>query len=352
MTRIVAAPNALKGTISAPDAARQIAEGVRQAVPDADVVELPVADGGDGTREVLALALGGATHELEVEDALGRPVRACWSRLPDGSAVIDVASASGLARLKDSERDALRASSYGTGQLVRAALDAGCTRIILGVGGSASVDGGAGLLQALGVELLDSTGRAVARGGLGLGDVVCVDGSTAHPLLACVELTVACDVTTTLRDAARLYAPQKGATPEQTVELARNLGCYGDLLGVLDLPRAGAAGGIAAGLYAVLGAKLVSGIDLVLDLVGFDEKARTAQLVITAEGRYDETSACHKGPWGVAERAATLGVRTLLLAGSVAEGMDSLGNQPFAAVFPLEQNLAATAARAVRAFPL
>jgi glycerate kinase len=347
---VVAAPNALKGTIDAPSAARLIAEGARRADPNVVVTELPVADGGDGTRGVLVAAQGGTTHELEVEDALGRKVRACWSRLPDGSAVLDVASASGLARLAASELDVMRASSYGTGQLLRAALDAGATRVILGVGGSATVDGGAGLLEALGVHLLDGDGELVPRGGRGLGSVTKVDRSAAHPALGDCELIVACDVTTPFVDAARLYGPQKGASAEQVVELTRNLAHLAGVLGLGELPRGGAAGGIAAGLHAVLGAKLVSGIDLVLDLIGFDEKVRGADLVITAEGRFDETSAARKGPWGVAERAAALGVPTVLLAGCVSAEMQGRGRLPFAGVFPLEDSLAVTAERVARLF--
>jgi len=350
MMHVIAAPNALKGTFDALSAARLIGEGVREAAPDAVVTELPVADGGDGTRAVLAAALGGTTHELEVEDALGRPVRACWSRLPDGSAVIDVASASGLALLAEGEREVMRASSFGAGQLVRAALDAGCTRIILGVGGSASVDGGAGLLEALGVLLLDGAGGVIARGGGGLGAAARVDRSAAHLALAQTEIVVACDVTTELSDAARLYGPQKGATPAQVQVLERCLAHYAALLGLGPLPRGGAAGGIAAGLYALLGARLVSGVDLVLDLIGFDDKARGADLVITAEGRYDETSACGKGPWGVAQRAARLGVPVFLLAGSIAPEMQRAQKQPFAAVFPTECGVASSAGRVVRHF--
>ena len=350
MMHVVAAPNALKGTIDAPTAARMIAAGARQADPTIVVTELPVADGGDGTREVLVAALGGTTHELEVEDALGRPVRASWSRLPEGSAVIDVASASGIARLDASKRDVMRASSYGTGELLRAALDAGCTRVILGVGGSATVDGGAGLLEALGIRFRDTAGEVIARGGRGLGAAASVDRSAAHPALERCEIVVACDVTSRLLEAARLYGPQKGATPEQVDELTRNLARLGDLLGLGDVPRGGAAGGIAAGLHAVLGARLVSGIDLVLDLVGFDENVRAADLVLTAEGRFDETSAAHKGPWGVAERAKALGVPTALLAGSVSAEMQSRAGLPFAAVAAVTDSLAVTAERVVRLF--
>jgi glycerate 2-kinase len=342
--RLIAAPNALKGSLTAVAAAQAIAAGMKRAAPDVEVVELPVADGGDGTREVLAAALGATTHELVVEDALGRPLRASWSLTPDGTALIDVATASGLARLKASERDVLAASSHGTGQLMRAALDAGVTRLILGVGGSATVDGGAGMLEALGLRWLSDDGQVVARGGAGLAAAQRLDRSAAHPVLGRCEIIVACDVTSPLlgpAGAARLFAPQKGASAEQVEKLERSLGHYAERLRentgvpVHDLARGGAAGGIAASLHAALGATLVSGIELVLDVLDFDGHARGAALVITAEGALDAQSAQHKAPWGVAERAGRFAVPTVVLAGSIAPGLTLEPGLPFSAMFAI-----------------
>jgi glycerate kinase len=347
---VVAAPNALKGSLSASAAAAAIAEGVRRAAPDARVSELAVADGGDGTREVLAAALGGTTQALEVQDALGRPIAAHFSVLPDGTAAIDVASASGLAHLKADELDALGASSFGSGQLVRAALDAGCRHVVLGVGGSATVDGGAGLLEALGVRLLDGDGAVVPRGGRGLALARSVDRSAAHPGLSHLKLTVACDVTSSLGEAARLYGPQKGASPAEVAALERNLALYRRLLGLGELARGGAAGGIAAGLHALLGARLVSGIEYVLDVIGFDQAVRDADLVVSAEGHFDATSKSDKGPWGVAARAKRFGVPTVVLAGGVDRDALPSGG-PVAAAFSISSgavDLAASLASSAR----
>ncbi len=345
MIRVLCAPNALKGSVDALAAARCIAEGVRRATTDAAVTELPIADGGDGTRAVLCAALGGVTHELVVEDALGRSVRGAFSVIDGGrTGLIDVATASGLGSLAREERDALDASSFGTGQLVRAALDAGCRRIVLGVGGSASVDGGAGLLAALGVRLEDAAGAPIARGGAGLARLSKVDLAERHPALNETEIVIACDVTSPLlgpEGAARRYGPQKGATAEQVELLEGCLTHYAEVLEqtcgvtVADRLSGGAAGGIAAGLHAVLGAQLVSGIELVLDTIQFDARLAQTDLVITAEGQLDAQSMSNKGPWGVATRAARVNVPTVVLAGSVASDIPSEAFTRFAAALSI-----------------
>ncbi|HEY4158007.1 MAG TPA: glycerate kinase [Polyangiaceae bacterium] len=330
--RVVVAPNALKGSLTAPEAARAIARGVLRAAPTATVLELPIADGGDGTSDILIAACSGSTRVNSVRDALGRPVRASWGVIGAPLlGVIDVASASGLARLAPAERNPWLTSSYGTGELLCAALDAGCSRILLGVGGSATVDGGLGILAALGFALLDPRGAPVAPAGRGLAELAQIGASHVHPALARTAIEIACDVENPLlgaNGAARVFAPQKGANPEQVLALEAGLSRLSEVIerysgrDVRALRFGGAAGGIAAGLAGVLGATLCSGIDRVLDRVGFENALDGADFVITAEGRFDAQSSWNKGPIGVARRARSRGVPTLLLAGSIESGLE------------------------------
>jgi glycerate kinase len=291
---------------------------------------VPIADGGDGTCAVLVAALAGSLRSVEVRDPLGRPVRAEWGSLAGERAVIDVASASGLVRLNALERDPLRASSYGTGELLRAALDAGAREILLGVGGSATVDGGLGVLAALGCELLDASGAPVEQNGSGLARLARIERARAHPALDVARIEIACDVENPLlgpSGAAAVFAPQKGASSEQVELLERGLTHLAAVIeettgrDVRTLRFGGAAGGIAAGLHGVLGATLCSGSDRVLERIGFAQALDGAELVITAEGRLDRQSFWHKGPLAVARRAHARGIPTWLLAGSVEAGL-------------------------------
>jgi len=343
--RVVVAPNALKGSLSPFEAASAIARGVLSADPEAQIVSLPIADGGDGTSAVLCAARAGITRETIVPDPLGRPVRASFGLLDGGrTAVLDVATASGLALLELSERDPLLASSRGTGKLMSAALDTGVETVILGVGGSATVDGGAGLLAALGVALLDANGAPIATGGAGLSRLARLDLSRTHPALARAKLRVACDVDSTLlgpQGAARMFGPQKGASPEGVLELEHNLSHFADVIAkttgrdVKDLISGGAAGGIAAGLFGVLGATLEPGIDLVLETVGFDPALEGADLVITSEGFLDEQSLRNKGPCGVARWAKRRGVPVIALAGGIADDVRPGDFADFAGMFSI-----------------
>jgi glycerate kinase len=327
--RVVVAPNALRGSLSPFEAANAIARGVLAADPEAQLVSLPIADGGDGTGAVLSAAGSATMRETIVPDPLGRPVRASFGLIDGGrTAVLDVATASGLALLEPHEHDPLLASSRGTGKLMSAALDAGVETVILGVGGSATVDGGAGLLAALGVALLDRNGAPIAAGGAGLSRLARIDLSRMHPALSRVKLRVACDVDSTLlgpHGAARLFGPQKGASPEDVLELEQNLSHFADLIAlatgrdVKHVISGGAAGGIAAGLFGVLGATLEPGIDLVLETVGLDRALEGADLVITSEGLLDEQSLRNKGPCGVARWAKRRGVPVIALVGGIAD---------------------------------
>jgi glycerate kinase len=342
--KIVAAPNALKGSLSPFDAAAAIAAGARRALPAAEVVELGIADGGDGTAEVVCRARRGAFREATAADPLGRARTARYAWLDDGTAVIDVATASGLALLQSGERDALRATSYGTGELLRAALDAGAKRVVLGVGGSATVDGGAGILQALGARLLDGDGRELERGGAALARIARLDVSGLAARAREVPIDVACDVDSRLlgeQGAARLFGPQKGATAEGVEQLEAALAHFAAVVerdfdsDIAAVTSGGAAGGIAAGLHGVLGARLLPGVDLVLDAVGFDAALDGAALCITAEGLLDRQSLRNKGPFGVARRAAARGVPVVALGGGIASDVTDADFPAFAGMFSI-----------------
>ncbi|HEX3777835.1 MAG TPA: glycerate kinase [Polyangiaceae bacterium] len=343
--RVVVAPNALKGSLSAFEAAQAIARGVRAASPSAEIISLPIADGGDGTSAVLIAARGGQTRDSIVADPLGRPVRGSYGLLDGGrTAVVDVATASGLALLKDDERDPLVATSRGTGKLISAALDSGCETVIVGVGGSATVDGGAGLLAALGVALLAADGTPIPAGGAGLAKLSRLDLARVHPALARVKLRVACDVDSPLlgpHGAARLFGPQKGANPAAVLELERNLEHFAEVIlkltgrDVKQVTSGGAAGGIAAGLHGVLNASLEPGIDLVLETLGFERALGAADLVLTAEGLLDEQSLRNKGPCGVARWAKRRSVPVIALAGGIADDVRAADFPDFAGMFSI-----------------
>lgn len=322
--RIVIAAGAFKHSLSANDAAEAAARGLRRSGLAADLVLLPIADGGNGTLAA-ALSNGGQRVPLTVRDPLGRPIAAAFG-LVGATAVIEMALASGLELLRPDELDPLRASTFGTGQLLQAALDAGARRVIVGVGGSATVDGGAGCLQALGVRLLDAAGQDVAPGGGSLHRIHRIDASGLDPRWREVEVIVASDVdnpTLGAEGAAAVFGPQKGATPAQVDQLEANLRHFFTLtaeqIGV-DVRAArggGAAGALSAGLLAFLGGRIESGIDLILDLRGFDDLLKQADLVITSEGRMDAQTVHGKGPIGVARRAGARGVATVALVGGL-----------------------------------
>jgi len=343
--RVVVAPNAFKGSLTAAEAALAIARGLTIVDDAIEIVSLPIADGGDGTSAVLLAAGDGVIRETIVPDPLGRPVRASFGLLDAGrTAVLDVATASGIALLAPHEREPLSVSSRGTGKLLSLALDAGVETVILGVGGSATVDGGAGLLAALGVGLLDEAGTPIASGGAGLARLSRIDLSRVHPALARVKLRVACDVNSPLlgpHGAAVLFAPQKGATPDAVLELERNLAHFADVIehttqrDVRSLVSGGAAGGLAAGLFGVLGATLESGIDLVLESVGFERALLGADLVITGEGLLDRQSLRNKGPCGVARWAQQRGVPVMALVGGIADDVRLADFYEFAGIFSI-----------------
>ncbi len=344
MLKLVAAPNALKGSLSPFAAAAAIASGAKRALPGLEVVELGIADGGDGTAEVVCRARGGSFRDRSAQDPLGRQRTARYVWLDDGTAVIDVATASGLLLLEPAERNALTATSYGTGELVRAALDASAQRIVLGVGGSATVDGGAGILEALGARLLDADGQPLPRGGGTLGRLARIDVSQLLERARKVPIDIACDVDSQLlgeHGAARLYGPQKGATPAGVEQLESALSHFAAIVArdfgrdVSSVASGGAAGGIAAGLHGVLGARLLPGVDWVLDTVGFEPALTGAALCITAEGLLDRQSLRNKGPFGVARRAVAHGVPVVALAGGIASDVTDRDFPAFVGMFSI-----------------
>lgn len=332
--KVLIAPNAFKGTLTAPQAAAAIARGVREVFPDAEIVEVPVADGGDGTMEALVAANRGEYRKAHVQGPLGDPVEARFGLIDSGTtAVVELAAASGLTLIAAERRDPRRSSTYGFGQLLRAALDAAPSKVIAGIGGSATNDGGAGMAQALGYRLLDAAGRDLERGGAALARLERIDTYSVDRRWRGVSVRVACDVTNPLtgpEGASAVYGPQKGADPQAVRELDAALARLAAVIerdlgkGVADIPGAGAAGGTGAGLVAFLDAELVPGAPLVVDAAGFDAQLEGADLVITGEGRVDEQTAYGKAPGEVARRAHASGVPVLLLAGSKGDGWEAL----------------------------
>ncbi len=335
--RVLIAPDKFKGSLTAPEAARALAAGVRAAAPDADCDLAPMADGGEGTTQALVEATGGRYLEASVTGPAGDPVRARFGLLGDGqTAVLEMANASGLGLIDASRRDPFRTTTRGTGELILRALDAGARRIILGIGGSATNDGGTGMAQALGLRLLDAEGAQLGPGGGPLAALDRIDASGRDPRLDGVELRVACDVDNPLvgpRGASAVFGPQKfdparPATPEQIGQLDANLGRWATVLArdldrvVADHPGAGAAGGLGAGLLACAGGRLQPGIDLVIEAVGLADRMQAADLCLTGEGALDVQSASGKTVVGVARLARSAGVPTLALAGTIGPGAE------------------------------
>ncbi len=344
--KITIAPDSLKESLTSSQAAQAIARGLRMADPAAQLVLIPMADGGEGTVEAVVAATSGRLCRAEVSDPLGRPVQARWGICGDKTtAVVEMAQASGLELLEPGERDPMLTSTRGTGELIREALDSAAQRIVVGIGGSATVDGGTGMAAALGVRFLDAAGREVAdcRGGR-LRDVQDLDMSGLDPRLANVRIAVASDVTNPLTGpdgAAHTYGPQKGATPEQVLELEQGLASLAEVirrrlgLQVADLRGAGAAGGLGAGLVAFLGARMHSGVETVMEAVRLRERMEGSDLLFTAEGRIDGQSVFGKTIAGVAAAAAEQGIPVVALAGSVGADYESIYSCGVCAVFPI-----------------
>jgi glycerate kinase len=341
--KIIIAPNAFKETLSAVEVADCIERGIKRIWQETDIEKFPLADGGDGTVDALVSAMGGKIIAAEVTGPLGKKVQAEIGLLGDEmTAVVEMASASGLRLVPLEKRNPLRTTTYGTGELIKACLDRGAKKIIVGVGGSATVDGGAGMATALGAKLLDKSGKPIESGGEGLKNLFRIDCSQLDSRIKHTKFIVAADVDNPLlgkRGAARVYAAQKGATPKMVGELEKYLTNFArviekDLgLEVANVPGAGAAGGLGAGLVAFLNARIKQGVDIVIKAWGLREKMKNADLVFTGEGSIDRQTLYGKVPFGVAKIARKYGVPVIAIAGNVEDGAYMLSKYGIEAIF-------------------
>lgn len=356
--RVVIAPDKFKGSLSATEAAHAISEGVLMVEPGAAITLCPMADGGEGTVEAVAAATGASTRSLTVFGPMpGQTVEASWALLPGDQAllqdvpgaagflegehlvgVVEMAQASGLWLVPGGRADPMAASTYGTGQLISAALDAGCDRVIVGVGGSATVDGGTGMAAALGYRFLDAGGRVLTPAGRSLGEIESIDDSGRDRRLAASRFIIASDVDNPLlgeSGAARVFGPQKGASPAQVLTLEKGLGNLAAVVekdlgvNVRDTPGAGAAGGLGAGLMAFCGARPVSGVGLVAAVTGLRARLEGADLALTGEGSFDSQTSRGKAPAGVVQLARKMGVPAVVLAGRIGGAADLPGSASF-----------------------
>ena len=332
--KIVVAPDSFKGSVTALQAAEAIERGLHRVFPDAEIEKLPMADGGEGTAQSLVDATGGRILTESVVDPLGVEIEARYGVLGDGvTAVIEMAAASGLTLVPLAKRNPLVTTTYGTGQLIKAALDHGCRKLIIGIGGSATNDGGAGMAQALGAKLITASGEPIRWGGGGLHQLDAIGISDLDSRIHETETVVACDVNNPLTGedgASHVYGPQKGATPEMVQALDANLAHFDTILqrdiGVTvgDIPGAGAAGGLGAGLMAFLNAELKSGVALVIEATQLEKRISDADLVITGEGQINFQTVFGKTPIGVAKAAKAQGIPVVAIAGSISDDADGV----------------------------
>lgn len=356
---IVIAPDSFKGCLSAIEVAKALARGVQRVFPEARIALIPMADGGEGTVDAVLAAVGGKKVSVRVTDPLGRPRLADYGLLDGGqTAILEMAAASGLPLLTDTERNPLLASTHGTGELIKDALAKGVKKILIGIGGSATNDGGAGMAEALGVRFLDAKGHSLRPGGADLERLARMDPSGLDPRLQDVAIEVACDVQNPLcgpQGASAVYGPQKGATPEMVERLDRALLNYGlqlsELAGqdIINLPGAGAAGGLGGGLVGFLGARLRSGTEIILEAARASETIPQADLVLTGEGKTDFQTAYGKVPVGVARLAKDAGVPVVVLSGAVEGDPDMLKDYGITVCFSVAEGPIALAEALERA---
>lgn len=344
--KIVVAPDSFKESLSAPEVAAAMARGITLAAPHARIHCVPMADGGEGTVQAVLAGTQGERRTVLTQNALGEPIDADWALLGDGTAVIEMATAGGLEQIPRAKRDPLRASSAGVGQLISAALDAGARRIVLGLGGSATNDGGAGMLQALGMAFLDSDSRPLEPGGAALARLARIDAQGLDPRLRAVQFTIASDVDNPLcgaQGASAIFGPQKGANPEQVRQLDAALSRLADVfaqtLGRDDrnAPGSGAAGGLGFAARSWLGAGFRPGVEVVAEIGQLAEVVKGASLVFTGEGRMDSQTLRGKTPMGVARIAREAGVPVVAIAGSLGAGYHMLYGAGIHAAFSLAE---------------
>ncbi|UVI30126.1 glycerate kinase [Paenibacillus spongiae] len=340
--KIVIAPDSFKGSLSAVGVGSAIERGIKRAVPGSAIKVIPMADGGEGTVDCLVHATSGRIMQVPVSNPLGRVIEAGFGMLGDGTTcVIEMAMASGLYLIEAHERNPLHTTTYGVGQLIEAALDQGCRSFIIGVGGSATNDGGAGMLQALGVELLDGHGESVGFGGGELQRITAIRTDKLDPRIAECDIVIACDVDNPYvgpKGASAIFGPQKGATPLMVEVLDQGLRHFADLIestlgiAIHDVPGTGAAGGLSGAIMAFLNGRLESGVSVVARVMELESAVSDADLVITGEGQVDYQTARGKTPYGVAQVAKKHHVPVVVLAGSIGEGIDSLYEHGISAV--------------------
>lgn len=341
--KIVIAPDSFKESLSAVEVAKAIESGFREIFPDAHYVKLPVADGGEGTVEAMVAATHGKVVKVKVTGPLGEPIEAFFGLSGDSNvAFIEMAAASGLESVPQAKRNPLKTTSFGTGELIRHALDHGVKHCIIGIGGSATNDGGAGMVQALGAKLLDTQGQQIGQGGGALKQLSSIDISELDLRIKDCRFEVACDVTNPLtgkNGASAIFGPQKGATPEMVKQLDGYLAHFAKLIkgslniDVDSLPGAGAAGGMGAGLHAFCGAQLRQGIEIVTEALGLEALVKDATLVITGEGRIDSQSINGKVPIGVARVAKRYNKPVIGIGGSLTKDVDVVFDHGLDAVF-------------------
>lgn len=364
--KVVIAIDSFKGSLSSVEAGNAVARGVKRVFPDAECIVSPLADGGEGTVDALVAGMGGEFREVEVTGPDGRPTEARYGLLPGGTAVMEMAQAAGITLVSGAARNPLRTTTYGVGEMIRDAAANGAKRIVMGIGGSATNDGGAGMLQALGWRLLDASGKDIQRGGAGLADISRIESpdADAYADVSGISFRVACDVTNPLcgpNGASAVFGPQKGATPEMVAALdaalarfaavaTASLGATGD---AASAPGAGAAGGLGYAFKTFLGAELTQGVDLVLQETRLDDSMRDVDVVVTGEGRLDGQTAMGKAPIGVARLAKRHYAQVLAFAGCLGDGVEALNEAGIDAYFPilrrvvtLEEALDRTAAAA------
>lgn len=340
---IVLAPDSFKESMTAKQACEAMQRGIHKANPSVQCIQVPMADGGEGTMQSLVDATCGTVYRALVKGPMGHETEALYGVTGDGrTAVLEMASASGIGLVPAAERNPMLASSYGTGQLIQAALGQGIEKLLIGIGGSATNDGGAGMLQALGGRLLDEEGRELGPGGGELGRLAQIDLQGLDSRIQRVQIEVACDVTNPLcgpEGASYVFGPQKGATPEMAGKLDDNLRHYAAMISshlnrnIADVPGAGAAGGLGAGLMAFLNGTLRKGIELVMDYTGLEEKVKRADIVWTGEGSMDFQTRFGKTPFGVAQVAHKHGKPVVALAGRIGDGAETLHAHGIDAIF-------------------
>lgn len=350
--RVLIVMDSFKGNLSSLEASEAVAKGVRRSCPWADIRILPIADGGEGTVDAFVRTLRGRLMEGEVRGPLGEAMDAAWGLMPDGSAVIELAAAAGLPLVPRGRRNPLHTSTYGTGQQIRAALDAGCRSIVLGLGGSATNDGGMGIASALGAKFTDASGTELPPTGNSLEQVAHIDLTGLDPRLAETDLILACDVQNPLcgpDGAAAVYGPQKGATQEIIARLDAGLKNFAGVLraatghDVLEIPGGGAAGGVGAGLTAMLNGKITRGIDMLAKIIHLDSEIQKADIIFTGEGRIDPQTAQGKVISGLATRARAAEVPLIAIVGSIRGHIGPILSLGLTAVFPTAPGPCSTA---------